>query len=185
MLFLIACSLLVASAAGPTAKPGMSVDQQTFRLVKEGQAYYLVGSRDEKTAVPLEWLCPRVDSDESESYVSSCRFDETVSAFPLGGGFIGLHLSSYDTGEGSAMAAAGRDVFIIFEERTKKAHPGMNPGITKERGRSICMFATFHDFFISDINHDGFTDIGVVKERIWCDTQAGDDEGKDSHLGPF
>ena len=111
---------------------------------------------------------------------------QNVSSFPIGNGQIGLHLSSYATQhEGSAQAAAGRDVFLIFDPRSSGIfRGGIERGISKQRVRSQgCFSAAAEHYFLADINHDGLTNIGVIKEEIQCSERA--HTNVDRVVGPF
>jgi hypothetical protein len=118
-------------------------------------------------AIPPAWLIP--DEDQEEDYVSSTNYDDTLTVFRIGSGLTGIQLSSYDIQkEGSAQAAAGRDVFLVYDYMANQVFPGLiNLGITKERVRSGGTFyASNHLFLLADINHDGFKDIGIIKEDL-------------------
>jgi hypothetical protein len=118
-------------------------------------------------SIPPGWLIPK--ENEENGYVSSFNYDETLTAFRIGRGLTGIQISSYDIQkEGSAQAAAGRDVFIIYNAHENQLYPGIiNLGITKDRVRSGGTFyATNNIFLLADINHDGFKDIGIIKEDL-------------------
>lgn len=111
--------------------------------------------------------------EERGAYVSSFNCSENVTSFKIGigDGLVGLHLSSYEVQEGgTAQAAAGRDVFLVHNQNSGTIHKGLlNLAITKNRVRSEgCCFATHSTFLLSDVNHDGFLDIGVIKEERGC-----------------
>jgi len=120
--------------------------------------------------IPRAWLVPPdkyVDAD----YVSSVHYSTEVTSFPIGNGKFGLHLSSFDSQkEGSAVAAAGRDVFLIYDVKSSTlARGNLLLGITKQRLRdSGCLTAEMTYFLLADVNHDGLTDIGVIKESVFC-----------------
>jgi hypothetical protein len=163
-----------------------AISNDRFSLSNEkGQFFLLSGSGGEpgRMPVPREWLIPpQEEKDEAESAVSSFHYDHQVTSFPIGNGKIGIHLSSYDImPAGSMQGAAGRDVFLIYDPATGALSSGhVDLGITKERFRADgCFSAQMAHFLISDINQDGFADIGIVKEEIRCP------EGEDSTEGPF
>jgi len=57
-------------------------------------------------------------------------------------------------------------------------------GITKQRIRSQgCFAASAAHYFVADMNKDGLTDIGVVKEEIQCSEKT--DRRVDRIVGPF
>ncbi len=143
----------------------------------------------ENISIQNEWLFPQDQIEEDENaYVTSFNYDHEVHSFSISKDLIGLHISSFAAQEqGSARAAAGRDLFLVFDPKSKKLNQGViNLGITKERVRSMgCYFAKFNNFFIGDINDDGFTDLGVVMERIWCEEYFDEKEQVDAISGPF
>ena len=118
-------------------------------------------------SIPTSWLIP--EEHEENGYVSSFNYDQTLTAFRIGGGLLGIQISSYDIQkEGSAQAAAGRDVFLVYKTQENRLYPGIiNLGITKDRVRSAgTVYATNNIFLLADINHDGFKDIGIIKENL-------------------
>ncbi len=136
---------------------------------------------EKKLTFPRAWLVPpdrHVDSD----YVSSVLYNAHVTSFPIGNGRIGLHLSSFDSQkDGSAAAAAGRDVFLIYDAKSSTLATGnLHLGVTKQRLRdSGCLTAGMTYFLLADVNHDGLTDIGVIKENVFCGP-----EDSDGIIGP-
>jgi hypothetical protein len=150
----------------------LALDTESFSLLQDEQGYSLKYTQNKRISLPKAWLVPPDEVEEDEvSYVSSFNYDERVTAFQIGDGRKGLHVSSYDIQkEGSAQAAAGRDVFLIFDEQYKTIHPGgLAAGVTKERVRQGGRFsAKFHSFMIGDVNNDRLIDIGVIKEDIEC-----------------
>ena len=101
---------------------------------------------------------------------------------------MGLHLSSYEIQkEGSAKAAAGRDVFLVLKPKARRLYPGgMVCGVTKKRVRSMgCFFAVFHRFIIGDVNNDRLTDVGVTREEISCDEVHDREKGVGLMKGPL
>ena len=173
LLFLVtvcACCHAQRPNHGPTI---ISTDR--FRLIIEGKRFFLQPVSSEKAhriAIPRAWLIsPREENEEEGRTVSSIRFDEHVASFPIGNGELGILLSSYDMmTEGSMQAAAGRDVFLIYEPAPQRLRPGhVDLGITKERifGEG-CWYARMVHFIVADVNQDGFADIGTIKEEIRC-----------------
>lgn len=181
--------LSVLPVAAQSDDSPITVDVINFKLFQNQHDYSLQYGKDKRLAIPREWLIPPDDVQEDEQcYISSFHYDEPVTSFKIGDGRIGLHVSSYQIQkEGSARAAAGRDVFLVFEPVKMKLYPGgFKLGVTKSRVRVMgCFSATFHFFVIGDINHDGFTDIGVVKEELRCEWVYDQEKDIDSMSGPF
>jgi hypothetical protein len=169
-------------AAELPAKPSMSGEQVIstgqFKLVSEPERFVLhvsLPERQEQIIIPRHWLIPpQEEKKEEDHYVSSFNYDSQVTSFAIGNGQIGLHLSSYEAmTEGSAAAAAGRDVFLIYDPRKSVVLKGlMQLGISKERVRvDGCPHAKAAHFLLADINGDGLTDLGVVWEELNCDLE--------------
>ena len=174
-------------AAGPQQEP---VPSRQFTLVRHRETFllhFLAHGKSKQLVVPREWLIPRQEErDEESSYVTSFNYAKEVTAFPIGNGRVGLHLSSYKIQEeGSAQAAAGRDVFLVFDPRSSTLMPGgIERGVTKQRVRSQgCFAASDERYFLGDMDGDGLADIGVVKEEIQCVEKT--DGDVDRVLGPF
>jgi hypothetical protein len=174
-------------AAGPQQK---QVSSRQFTLVRDRDTFllrFVANDKRKQIIVPREWLIPRQEEkDEEAHYATSFNYAKEVTAFPIGNGRVGLHLSSYKIqDQGSAQAGAGRDVFLIFDPRSSTLLPGgIERGVTKQRVRSQgCFAASDERYFLGDIDGDGLADIGVVKEEIRCvETTDGD---VDRVLGPF
>ena len=165
------------------------IETTTFMLFRDEHGFRLEYDQKMPLPVPQEWLVPfdEVQRD-TQSYVSSFNYDKHVTAFPVGKSWIGLHLSSYEIQkEGSAQAAAGRDVFLVFNQQEGRLNRGgLDLGISKERVRFMgCPFATFLRFVIGDINKDRLTDIGVVREEIKCEETYDERKEVDVMTGPF
>lgn len=175
------------SSRGP--KPSQAKEQaaSSFQLLTRGKTFILqvkTSSGKRAVKVPRDWLIPpKEENAEEGNYVSSFSYGQEVTPFPLGDGDVGLHFSSYEMNqEGSAHAAAGRDVFLIYEPRRGglgKARLAL--GITKGRLRAAgCWTAWMTYFIVADIDGDGLNDLGVVKEKIFCD-----DDAEPGLSGPF
>jgi hypothetical protein len=161
------------------------VSTRKFTLQKEGESFFLQPlpptSEHPRIAIPREWLIPAQETEgdgEDTSPVSPFNYDRHVTSFPIGNGEIGLRFSSYDAmTEGTMAAAEGKDVFVIYNPSAGKLRPGgFDLGITKERlWADGCFHAQMVHLLVADSNQDGLTDIGAVKEEIWC-PETGEDE---------
>ncbi len=188
-IVLVARVCLPQTAIHGAQKPAISSDQ--FKLLTRGKDYALQFVSRRKTrqvAIPRDWLIPpQEEKDEELSYVSSFHYDKEVSSFPIGNGRTGLHISSYAIQEeGSAQAAAGRDVFLVFDPASSAvSRGGIERGVSKERVRSQgCFAASAEKYLLADIDSDGLTDIGVVKEELQC-VQSKKRQDVDLIVGPF
>jgi hypothetical protein len=149
-----------------------SVDIGTgqLKLLSDSSGFSLQiteGDTLRQLSITASWLIP--EEDEEKGYVSGFNYDEVLTAFKLGRGLTGIQLSSYEILKGgSAQAAAGRDVFLVYDGQENQLYPGIiNLGITKDRVRSAGTFyATNNIFLLADINDDGFKDIGIIKEDL-------------------
>jgi len=185
------CAVLLALAASPLlAQPApdrwSGFDSESYELIEDAAGYRLAGAGREPLTVPRGWLAPAAALEEEDnSYVSSREWGRPVTAFALGDGRIGLHLSSYTIAtEGSAMAAAGRDLFLIHDPGAKRLLLGLDLGETKGRVRvDGCFSAWYHRFQLGDVDCDGRLDLGVVEERIDCADDENEEEAP--YLVPF
>ena len=181
-------------AGSPSTTPAADIeatfDVKAFTLEHAGKEYSLRSDNGVNVPVPVDWLEPPKEAKRvADFFVSPFNYDRQVTAFPVGDGRIGLHLSSYEIQiGGSAQAAAGRDIFLLFDPKTAALrHGGMKFGITKDRLRvDGRVSATAHTFFIGDINGDRIMDLGVVKEQItWKTRLNGRRDGTLAHqVGP-
>jgi len=178
----VRCLLMAATACGfshaqrvNTAQEPIAISTDQFQLLIEGKRFLLqsiAAVKRQQLTIPRDWLIPPQDEkDEEEVPVSSFRFDHRVTSFPIGNGEIGIRLSSFDMmKEGSMQGAAGRDVFLIYDPAAEKLRRGnIDLGITKERffGEG-CWYARMVHLIVSDVNNDGYADIGTIKEEIQC-----------------
>jgi hypothetical protein len=168
------------------------VDFSGCRFSELDEKLFLVLPNGRKIEIPRDWLYPPKEVEEDQNaYVTSFTYSERVTNFQVDKHLLGIHLSSWDAmpaaGGGSAMAGAGRDVFLIYNTTTHQLHQGIvDLGITKGRIRSMgCFFATFHGFFIGDINNDGLTDIGVALEEIKCGEDSKEQGQTSSQAQPY
>ena len=146
------------------------IANKQIRLISDDGNYRLqitVNDMNTHLSIPVHWLTP--EEPEQNEYVSLFNYDSTVTVFDIGSGLSGIHISSYDIQQdGSAQAAAGRDIFLVYAAEENKVYPGLvDLDITKDRVRSAGTFyATNSYFLLADINFDGFKDIGVIKEAL-------------------
>jgi len=182
---IVALCAFQSLAAGQTIEGGPA-DISTLRckLLTERTRFVLqldLPEGKKKLTVPRAWLVPsdrHIDAD----YVCSVLYSTHVTSFPIGNGKIGIHLSSFDwQKDGSAHATSGRDVFLIYNAKSSTLARGNLPlGITKKTlWDSGCWTAEMAHFLLADVNRDGLTDIGVIKENILCGP-----EDSDGRIGP-
>jgi hypothetical protein len=167
------------------------LDTVSFKFSEFDKKPFLVLPDGKRIEIPKAWLYPpkEVEKDR-DSYVNSFNYMEPVTTFQIGKELVGLHLSSWDympPGTGSAMAAAGRDIFLVYNKKTHQISPGiLEHHITKNRVRWMgCFYSTFHNFIIGDINNDGLIDIGVTLEKIWCEEKSDEEQQIDLISGPY
>lgn len=167
----------VAGPSAPTTSASLTTNQ--FILVTTPNGFVLqFASRGKKKQIPIprEWLVlPEEEKEEEDAFVSSFKYKRQITSFDIGNGQIGLHVSSFDLmTEGSAQAAAGRDVFLTYDGNSSVLGRGnLDLGITKKRVRDGgCFSAEMSHFLLADMNRDGLTDIGVIREEISCDPAA-------------
>ena len=142
-----------------------------YRLLHDDGGYRLRPTAGPDLAVPTAWLePPEVVAADEETYVSALEWAPEVTSFAIGEGRIGLHLSSYAIQEeGSAQAAAGRDLYLILEPRTGALRRGLDLGDSKGRVRlGGCFAAWFQRVYVGDVDCDGVLDLATVEERIHC-----------------
>lgn len=169
----------------PNHAPVFSND--AFRLLinrKNFALQFKSNGKKRQIAIPREWLVPpQEEQEEIGNYVLSFSYDPPITSFAVGNGLVGLHLSSYDlTREGTSHAAAGRDVFLLFDTKSLSlTKGGIRRGVTKWRVRSEgCFSAAAEHYLLGDVDGDGLIDIGVVKDEIECLDKYDQAEDKDS-----
>ncbi len=178
-LLALAASLTILDAFPVSLHAAQSAEKtplsQRFRLKHAKGKFSLrvhSAGRTSRIGIPREWLIPPEEEQaEEDNYVSSFDYSEEVGSFPIGNGEVGIHLSSYTIAhEGSSGAAAGRDVFLVLEPDSRQLRPGLlQLGVTEERVRTEgCWRAKAAHFLVADVNDDGLSDIGVVREQIDC-----------------
>ena len=165
-------NLSVSKGLAESENESVIIDTTGYALYRLEEGYALHYEKNKELPIPTQWLAPsEYRVEDEQGFVSSVNYDRQVTAFVIGSGLVGIHLSSYDIQkEGSAQAAAGRDIFLVFDSTERQLRSlGLSLGITKERLRFMgCFSAKSHRFEIGDINHDGFIDIGATKEEILC-----------------
>ena len=174
-------SIVVALAAASDPAQPMAPELETsrFRLVHERGRFALEdrsSGAPTRLAIPKPWLVAA--SHDEPGYVSPFKYSALVTAFPVGDGRVGLHLSSYDVNDrGSAAAAAGTDVFLVYDPNRSSARPGLiRLGVTKQRVKAMgCLRAEASHFLLADVDGDGLVDVGRIREEIRC---AVDEEGR-------
>lgn len=175
LTFILSMILLGIDALILAIDDPYQIKTSRYKFSESDKAPFLILPDGKKTPIPREWLYPPQDLEEDDgSYVNSFKYSEQVTSFFIAKELVGIHFSSWDdmpVSSGSAMVGAGRDVFLVYNTKTKEVHRGIvDLGITKDRVRSTgCFFATFHEFLVGDVNNDGLTDIGVVLEEIGCE----------------
>ncbi len=184
----VALSLLHTSIQAPQQSVFSTGQFKLLTRPRDFILQFVSNGKVKQAGIPRDWLIPpQGEKDEELNYVSSFHYDQEVSSFPIGNGRTGLHISSYAIQEeGSAQAAAGRDVFLTFDPGSSRIfRGGIARGVTKERVRSQgCFAASAESYFLGDVNGDGLTDIGVVKEELQC-VQSKKREDVDLIVGPF
>lgn len=186
----MSCAWIVVGAAlcvaqTPAQNPRFSNGE--FRLLIKRNKFALhfdSNAKKRQIVIPREWLVPPEEEEaEIGNYVLSFDYDPPITSFAVGNGLVGLHLSSYDqTREGTSHAAAGRDVFLLFDPKSLDlTEGGIRRGVTKWRVRSEgCFSAAAEHYLLGDVDGDGLTDIGVVKDEIECLDKYNQAEDKDS-----
>lgn len=172
-----------ASRAGDAPVPVVDTTHYTLSVDTGARRIHIdSGGLHPRIRVPWDWVMgggAHLDPGESEleSYVSSRQFDTHITAFAIHDDLIGLHLSSYGVQRGgSAQAAAGRDLVLVYTPSSRKLSAGdLNLGITQSRLRSGGCFAALQTrFVLADIDHDRFMDLGVRQEALTCRQRATD-----------
>ena len=189
--FVIAIILLGTDTHCQAVNDLYQIETSRYKFSESDENLFLILPDDNRISIPREWLYPPEDLEEDEdAYVSSFKYSEQVTTFFIDSELVGIHFSSWDdmpAGAGSAMAGAGRDIFLIYNMKTLRIHQGIvDLGITKSRVRSMgCFFAIFHDFVVGDVNNDGLTDIGVVLEEIGCKEDSKETQQTSLKVEPY
>ena len=88
---------------------------------------------------------------------------------------------------GSAQAAAGRDIFLVYDPKKKEVYNKiLDFSITKQRQRYIgCLSAKSSHFIVADVDRNGLIDIGRIKEELKCEEIVDPIRNIDGISGPF
>lgn len=171
--------LLAVSAPADGPGPWRGVTSTQFQLLEDEKGYRLAFKGPDPAApipIPREWLEPAAEKAlEEQEYVTRFRYSDEVHSFAVGGGRLGLHLSSYEIQEGgSARAASGRDLLLLFDPSKRSLKPGLDLGVTKGRVRlGGCFAARHHRILLGDVDGDRLLDVATIEERIACDVDEG------------
>lgn len=182
---------LTVFVSHPRAAAGtVAIDTNRYRLTTTPTGFLLTSvSEPGRPSIPIprHWLIPRdEEAAEEAGYVSSFKYAEQVTSFEIGDGRVGLQLSSYEVQvEGSAQAAAGRDVFLVLDPRRGRLYePSLRLGVTRHRVRAFgCFEASQTTFLLSDVNGDRRMDLGAIREELVCKPVVRD--GVDTAEGPL
>jgi hypothetical protein len=166
------------------------IDTTRFSLNKSEDQFFLVDKQENSKLFLKKDSLINPDEAENEitAYVSSFMFSTKVNSFTIGNGLIGIQLSSFEAmKEGSAQAAAGRDMFLLYDPEKKIClHAYLDFGITKQRHRYMgCLNAITSHFITADIDEDGLTDIGRIKETLKCEERLDENGEMICMSGPF
>ncbi len=158
--------------AGATPQ-GPARDSSRFRFGQSDGQFWLEDAQDAvRHEVPSSWVLSAEEAQqESEASVSSIDFVTQVQEFALRPRLIGLRVSSYAIArEGSAQAAAGRDVFLLFDDRLKiVSDSGVRLGVTQRRDRAQGQWsATTHRFYLGDASGVEVPSLAVLREDVRC-----------------
>ena len=182
LLFLLLLSWSALSSAQTAFDSLGSVDTEHFKLLSDQEEFVIefnLAHHHQRIPIPREWLIPSEELPNDEGgYVSSFSYDKDITAFKIDRGLLGLHISSYSIQkQGSAGAAAGRDVFLVYNCLEDVLTPGLiHLGITKARYRTMGKaYALYCKLLISDINQDGKKDIGIIRKELVCQGLHGQD----------
>ena len=166
------------------------IDTSRF-LLKFSKSNYLLMDNLQNNHITLkkEFLInPDEEREEEYSYVSSFNLSEKVNSFDIGNGLIGIQISSFSSmTEGSAQAAAGRDIFLVYDPQKNVVNDKiLEFGITKQRQRYMgCLSAKTSHFILADMDRNGLIDIGRIKEELKCEEISDPIRDMDVMTGPF
>ncbi len=139
-------------------------------------------STGRKYEIPQSALAmPQQDGYEDVSE-DVLNFDSTVTACPLGGNLVAIHLSSYAIGAGSMSLSQGMDVFLALDTAQQKVLPNpLHFGISKERYKVMGQVqASYTHFLWGHFYREKYPCIGAYQERVFV---TNNDE--DMPEGPF
>ena len=92
---ILAFSMMVAPSASAAQRLASRVDPAAYRLIQEDDLVALEDEAGRRLILRQEWLLEGRAEEEGE-YLEALDFDSEVTAFDLGDGRQGLHLSSYE-----------------------------------------------------------------------------------------
>ena len=113
------------------------ISNAQFKLLTQSRSFaleFVSNGKAKQVPIPRDWLVlPEKAKAEEYNYVSSFLYRSQVTSFPIGNGKIGLQLSSYSIqAEGSAQAAAGRDIFVTLDPGSSTVfNGGIERGVTR------------------------------------------------------
>jgi len=155
------------------------IDIETYKLIQINSSYFLnIAGQKSNTPIPSEWLLNKKPIDDRlEKHISLNKFKSQITAFVIDNKdkLVGLHLSSYDIHDfgkqSSPGAAGGKDIFLIYERKTRKIYNShLDFGTSKMRlkyGR--CFYGKFSHFYLHQLPlRDGSYDLGVQIEEAKC-----------------
>jgi len=167
----------------------VEIDTSRFQLITTEDNFHLLDNLQKITISLKSHLLINQDEEvEEKTYVSSFNFSKKVNSFDIGNGLIGIQLSSFSVmSQGSAQAAEGRDVFLVFDPQTNMIYNKiLEFGITKQRSRYMgCLSAKTSHFIVADVDGNGLIDIGRIKEELKCEDIYDPNKDTDGILGPF
>lgn len=186
-LFLIVTVIFIYPLYSSDDGSRLRIDTSRFLLNSAQNNFRIVDNyQNVQTIVKNEMIIS--GESEEKSYVSSFNYSDKVSSFTIGNGLIGLHLSSFSAmTEGSAQAAAGRDIFLIYDpDKNLVIDKSLDFGITRQRNRYMgCLSAKTSHFILADVDKNGLIDIGRIKEELICEELFDPIQDTDKIEGPF
>lgn len=162
-------SVKVLTPATDTLVKVTCFDTTSYRLYPNDTGFSLVNmTTGRKYAIPQILLTPTLDPAYKDAITGLMQFDSVVTAFPLGENMVGIHLSSYDIGEGSMALAQGVDAFLAIDLLGKKMLPEvLNLGVTKQRSKYMgYLSAEYTHLLVSRIAGAKFFSLVTYKEKI-------------------
>ncbi len=179
LLFLIAETQYCYALSPPSPHANKSIDTEIYKLIHLDSKYFLrIKGQKPDIRIPSEWLINKKPiNTQLEKYITLNKFESQITAFRIDNfnKLVGLHLSSYDIHDfgkrSSPGAAGGKDIFLIYERKTKKIYNGnLNLGISKMRKKdNHCFYGKFTHFYFHQFpTSHGHNAIGAQTEEIKC-----------------